>query len=514
MNLLETKVGFTAHKILFLNTLAFTVCFAAWMLNGVLVTFLVDRGVYSWDRTQMGWLIGMPVLTGAVMRLPMGILTDKFGGRYVFPAVMLVSSIPMYLVSFAESYRGFLLTSLGFGLAGASFAVGVAYTSLWFPKEKQGTALGIFGIGTAGTALTSMGAPLVLKWLTDSGAHLDGWRTLPKLYSLALVVMAVLFFLFTSSKKVENTKTLTLSDRLRPLGNIRVWRFGLYYFFTFGGFVAVSQWLIPYYVNVYSQSVATAGLIAALFSLPAGLFRAMGGWTADKLGARTVMYFVMGTSILVLILLFPPRMELRSPGPGIIAAQGGQVTKVTDEEIVIEESRYSLNPLAEDNDISIRFGIHRSTDQEGFFVFPLVSLSYQPLVKEGASVVRNQLLARGVTQIYFQANIWIFTAFVLVLGIAMGMGSGAVYKHIPSYFPQSVGLVGGLVGVIGGLGGFFDPIIFGYLLKATGVWTTCWMFLSLVALICFVWMYLVVRNMMRKEAPVLSRQMDKIVATE
>lgn len=512
---MQNQVTATSRKILFFNTLAFTVCFAAWMMNGVLVTFLIDNGLYAWDKTQMGWLMGIPVLTGAILRLPFGILTDKFGGRFVFPALMLISSIPMYLVSFADRYFEFLLAGLGFGLTGASFAVGVAYTSLWFPKEKQGTALGIFGIGTAGTALTSMGAPVILKRLTDYGAHLEGWRGLPKLYASALVVMAVLFFLFTLNKKVESTQTLTLSDRLKPLRNIRVWRFGLYYFFTFGGFVAVSQWLIPYYVNVYSKSIANAGLIAALFILPAGILRALGGWTADKLGARSVMYFVFFASIIFLIFLLPPRMELRSPGQGVVAARAGTVTMVTEREIVVQDDRYVLNRSAEvgNNGVKIRLGIHASSGEEGFFVLPIASFHQEAVVKKGDLVTRNQLLARGMTQIYFQANIWIFTAFLMILGIAMGMGNGAVFKHIPSYFPQNIGVVGGLVGVMGGLGGFFDPIIFGYLLNATGIWTTCWMFLLFVVLLCLVWMHLVVRRMMRKEAPVISRQIDESVAT-
>lgn len=512
---MQEKVTSASYKVLFFNTLAFTVCFAAWMLNGVLVTFLIDNGLYAWSKTQMGWLIGIPVLTGSILRLPVGMLTDKFGGRYVFPALMLISAIPMYLVSFVDSYFEFLLAGLGFGLAGASFAVGVAYTSLWFPKEKQGTALGIFGMGTIGTALTSMCAPLILRKLTSYGANLEGWRNLPRIYALALVAMAILFFLFTANKRTENTQALSLSDRLKPLRNTRVWRFGLYYFFTFGGFVAISQWLIPYYVNVYSQSIAKAGLIAAFFILPAGIFRALGGWVADKAGARSVMYFVLITSILFLFFLFPPRMELRSPGQGIAAVRAGTVTEVTEREIIVGEDRYILSQPEENGKggVKIRLGIHVSSDQEGFFILPQALFYQEVIVKKGDVIKRNQLLARGMTRIYFQANIWIFTAFLLVLGVALGMGNGAILKHIPSYFPQNIGVVSGLVGVIGGLGGFFDPIIFGYLLSATGIWTTCWVFLLLIALICLIWMHLVIRRMMSKEAPVISRQIDENIVT-
>ena len=165
-----------AWRILVLNTLAFTVCFACWMVNGVLVTFLVENEVFDWDVAQIGTLIGMPVLTGALMRLPLGILTDKFGGKPVFAALLLFCAVPMFLLSQVHSYLGYVLCSLGFGMVGASFAVGIAFSSVWFSKGRQGTALGIFGAGNAGAALTVMGAPGILKWLTADGVNLEGWR--------------------------------------------------------------------------------------------------------------------------------------------------------------------------------------------------------------------------------------------------------------------------------------------------------------------------------------------------
>ncbi|MDP6782644.1 MAG: MFS transporter, partial [Dehalococcoidia bacterium] len=297
-----------------MNTLAFTVCFAAWMMNGVLVTFLVDNGVFQWDKAQMGWLIGIPVLTGSITRLPIGVLTDKYGGRIVFSLLLLMAAVPMYLVSYANTYFEFILSGLGFGLSGASFAVGIAYTSIWFKKEHQGTALGIFGAGNAGAALTSMGAPIVLRMLTDNGTNIEGWRTLPQLYAAALVATAIVFYLLTTTRKVEQVRGMSLLARLAPLRYMRVWRFGLYYFFVFGGFVALAQWLIPYYVNVYAMSVAMAGLMASIFTLPSGMIRAFGGWLSDRWGARSVMYLVLGASLLSLLLLIVPQMDIQSPG--------------------------------------------------------------------------------------------------------------------------------------------------------------------------------------------------------
>ncbi len=238
-----------AKVTLALNTLAFTVCFAAWMLNGVLVTFLIDAQIFDWDASQMGWLIGIPVLTGALTRLPVGLATDKFGGRPVYTLLMLASAIPMFLLSRADTYTEFLLASLGFGLTGASFAVGIAFTSVWFTREHQGTALGIFGAGNAGAALTTLVAPSVLRSLTADGANLEGWRSLPQIYAAGLVIMAIIFFLGTRNKKPEGAESKTLRTMLEPLRHMRVWRFGLYYFLVFGGFVALAQWLVPYYVN-------------------------------------------------------------------------------------------------------------------------------------------------------------------------------------------------------------------------------------------------------------------------
>ena len=491
-----------AWWILAVNTLAFTVCFAAWMMNGVLITFLVDNGVYDWGPTEMGWLIGIPVLTGAIFRLPLGIATDKWGGRIVYSLLLLSSAVPMYLVSYCSNYWQFFVAGLGFGFTGTSFAIGIAYTSVWFPKHQQGTALGIFGAGNAGAALTSLGAPHVLNWLTEGGSNLDGWRNLPKLYAALLVVMGIVFFATTTNRLPPGSATKTLRERLAPLMLVRVWRFGLYYFFVFGGFVALAQWLVPYYVNAYSMSVAMAGALAACNSLPSGVIRAVGGWMSDAWGARSVMYWVLGLSLTCCALLIVPQMDIRSPGSGIMASAAGKVASVSDTQIVVESASrgtqtYQLKPKAGEL-------VSEEERNKGLLVLPR-SMSWQePMVEVGKEVKKKELLARGVTHIFFQANVWIFTVLSLILGAVMGIGKAAVYKHIPDYFPQDVGVVGGIVGVLGGLGGFICPVIFGYLLRATGLWTTCWMFFFVLVLACLVWMHTVIIRMTRAEAPELS----------
>lgn len=485
-----------SNRILFLNTLAFMVCFAAWMINGVLITYLVNNGVFNWSPVQIGFLLGVPVLVGSVFRLPVGILTDKFGGKWVIATILFFCAIPMFFLSQANSYNAFLLLSFGFGLTGASFAAGVAYTSLWFPKEKQGTALGIFGAGNMGAALTTLFAPTILNNLTNQGADIDAWRTLPKLYAALLVIMGIIFLLGTKNKLPAESKSLL--QRLLPLKEIRVWRFGLYYFFVFGSFVALAQWLIPYYVNVYSLSIVSAGFMATAFSLPAGIVRAAGGWLADKVGARIVLLWVFGVCLVCMVFVFVPRMEIQAPGQGVMANKPGVVSAVSENEIVVGEDTYFLQSKAGDSlEVTIRFGIHH--DQEGFLFLPTTSFHQIPNVKEGDEVSKGELLAKGVTMIYFQANKWIFSGFVFIIGIMMGIGGAAVYKHISDYYPANIGTVGGIVGVLGGLGGFFGPIIFGYLLKSTGIWTSCWMFLAALVVICIVLQRMAIKAIIDKQ---------------
>ena len=488
-----------AYTVLSINTLAFTVAFAAWMTYGVLITFLVDNGEYDWDKAQIGWLIGVPVLTGSLMRLPAGLLTDKYGGRPVFTIFLLVAAMPMFLVSYADSFLGFMLAGLGFGLTGATFAVGIAFSSIWFPRERQGFTLGIFGAGNAGAAITSMLAPPLLKSLTDDGADIDEWRMLPKIYAIALAITATLFFLLTKSRKVEGHAGHTFGQRLRPLFYIRVWRFGLYYFLVFGGFVALAQWLIPYYVNVYTMSLASAGLMASIFTLPSGVIRALGGWISDRFGARSVMYGVLGFCAIGLILLSVPRMDIQSPGEGIVAARSGTVTSVTSEEIVVDDRSYALTPMD---------ALDEFDPDANLLLFPTSEFWHESAVEVGDVVTRRQLLASGISRIFFQANIWVFTGLVFIVGIAMGIGKAAVYKHIPDYFPDDVAVVGGIVGVMGGLGGFVLPVIFGYMLRGTGIWSTNWMLLALISVVSLIWMQFVIQRMTRQADPDLVRHIE------
>jgi NNP family nitrate/nitrite transporter-like MFS transporter len=496
--MMEQKATATSHKVLFLNTLAFTVCFAAWMFNGVLVTFLADNQVFKWGPIEIGWLMGIPVLTGSLFRLPAGMFTDKFGGKPVYGTLLFICAIPMFLLSYADSFLTFALCSFGFGLAGVSFSIGIAFSSVWYPRERQGTALGIFGAGNAGAALTTLLAPTLLNRLTDNGANLEGWRQLPVYYAIMLAAMGVIFFIFAENKKpASSTKSFT--QMLTPLKNVRVWRFGLYYFLVFGCFVAFSQWLVPYFVNVYYLPLVTAGLFASAFSLPSGVIRALGGWLSDKFGGRSIMYWVLGASVVISFLVIVPKMEIYSPGRGVMAGKGGTITAVSAESISVGDKVYKLKLKPQD----------LGTFDGEMLILPTKQAWQEPAVEVGQTVKKKELLAKGVTRIFFQANVWIFAILIILLGSTWGIGKAAVYKLIPDYFPDEVGVVGGMVGVLGGLGGFFCPIIFGYLLEYTGLWSSCWIFMCGLSLVCLLWMHLTVSKLMKEKHPIDMQKIEQ-----
>lgn len=487
----------SAGRILFMNTLAFTVCFAVWTMYGVLITFLVDSRYLVIDKAQIGWLIGIPILTGSVMRLPVGLLSDRIGGKPVYIGVMLFAAISLFITSQVSTFAGFMICGLMFGMSGAAFAVGIAYTSLFFAKERQGTALGIFGMGNAGSAITTLAAPTMLKSFTNGGQDLEGWRMLPIAYGIALLVMTAIFALTTVNRKVEGAAQRTMGQMLAPLRDVRVWRFGLYYFLVFGAFVALAQWLVPYYLNVYAMPLAMAGLLASVFSLPSGVIRALGGWASDKFGARATMYWVLSICTIFFMLLMAPRMEIQSPGEGIMADRAGKVASVSADQIIIESPGKSGAVEPKSYALKKAVPLDPKATRDGVLVWPTFRSWQEPAVQLGAEVKKKELLARGTTHVFFQANVWVFTLLVFLAGIMMGIGKAAVYKHIPEYFPNDVGVVGGIVGVIGGLGGFFCPILFGYLLKMTGLWTSCWLFLALLSIGCLIWMHLVILRMTR-----------------
>jgi MFS transporter, NNP family, nitrate/nitrite transporter len=291
-----------AEGALWISTLAFTACFAVWTIFSIIgIRIKEDLGL---SETQFGLLIGTPILTGSLIRLILGVWTDQFGGRIVYAGVMLAAALATYLLTFAETYPQFLLAALGVGIAGGSFAVGITYVSKFYPPKSQGTALGIFGAGNVGAAVTKFVAPMVLVAM--------GWEAVAQIWAAALVVMAIVFYFGTkddpelAERRAKGVRARSLVEQLEPLKNVQVWRFSLYYFFVFGAFVALALWLPRYLIGVYGFDLRTAGLVAAAYSVPASLFRIYGGHLSDKVGARKVMYWTFLVSMAATFILSYP----------------------------------------------------------------------------------------------------------------------------------------------------------------------------------------------------------------
>jgi len=384
---------------LWMSTFAFTICFAVWTIFAIIgIRIKEDLGL---SEAQFGLLVGTPILTGSLVRILLGVWTPRFGGRLVYTLTMLAAALSTLLLSHATTFPQMLLAGLGVGLAGGSFAVGVAYVSPFFPAEKQGTVLGIFGAGNVGAALTKFVAPFVLV--------AAGWQMVAQVWAAALIFTACLFWFTTSddpafkSRRESKGPKRSLREEFAPLKKAQVWRFSLYYFFAFGGFVALALWLPRYLVGVYGFDIATAGMVAAAYSIPGSIFRALGGVLSDRKGARSVMYGMFAVSAVATLILSLPS---------------------------------------------------------------------------------------GITPA-------VFIVVVFVLGFVMSLGKAAVYKHIPAYYPDSVGAVGGVVGMVGGLGGFILPIAFGLLKDASGLWSSCFLLLFAVVAVSLIWMHLSIRQMER-----------------
>lgn len=364
---------------LVLATIAFLLCFTVWGLLAPLAPEFKD--LYGLSATQTGILVAVPVLLGAVARVPLGILADKYGGRIVFTLLMLSLIAPLAVVGFTDSYGMLLVVAFFLGVAGASFAVGVPLVSRWFPPEQQGMALGIYGLGTGGTAIAAQLAPRISdRW---------EWATAFWIFIPAVAVAGIVFWLFARDAPGPRPAG-SLSTRMRPFRRPMAWVLGLFYFVTFGGFVAISVYLPTYLDDVYELSRSDAAARASGFVLLSVLARPLGGMLADRWGALPLLNGVfIVVAALAIVLAFEPDMV-------------------------------------------------------------------------------------------------VLTIAFLTIAAALGIGSGAVFKLVPTYFPGETGVVTGLVGAIGGLGGFFPPIVMGIVRDVSGDYAIAFMLLSEFALACLV----------------------------
>ena len=288
-------------SVLASSAFAFTICFAVWMMFAVLgIPIKAKLGL---NETQFGLLAATPVLTGSLIRVPLGIWTDKFGGRIVLFVLMLSTVIPIWLISYATEFWHFLVLGLFVGLAGGSFSVGTPYVARWFQPERRGLAMGIFGAGNSGSALTKFVAPALIAGF--------GWEFLPKAYAVTMLVTALIFWFFSFSDKSHVVPSnVTFISQLAMLKDPRVWRYCQYYSVVFGGYVALALWMTKYYVTEYGFDMKIAALLAACFSLPGGVLRALGGWISDKYGAYKVTWSVMWVCWVCFFLLSYPQTSM------------------------------------------------------------------------------------------------------------------------------------------------------------------------------------------------------------
>ena len=289
-----------AWSVLIVSTFAFTVCFMVWMMFGVIG--IPIKKMLNLNSTQFGLLTAMPVLTGSLVRVPLGIWTDKYGGRIVMTVLMALTVPAIWMMGYATEYWHFLVAGLFVGLAGGAFSVGTPYVARWFPKSRQGMAMGVYGAGNSGAAVNKFVAPVILVAF--------GWAAVPHVYAAIMLGAVILFWMFSYSDPSHLVSSnVKFSEQIKALKDPKVLKYCQYYSIVFGGYVALSLWMVQYYVGEYGLDIRVAALLAACFSLPGCVLRAIGGMLSDKFGAHAVTWWVMWVSWICLFLLSYPQTD-------------------------------------------------------------------------------------------------------------------------------------------------------------------------------------------------------------
>jgi NNP family nitrate/nitrite transporter-like MFS transporter len=368
-----------------LATVAFFICFFAWSLLGPLGPDLQDD--LGLSDLELSVAVAVPVLLGSLMRIPLGALTDRYGGRLVFAALMAYTPLPLVaLALFHDSLATVLAFGFLLGFAGASFAVGVPFVNGWYPPERQGFALGVYGMGMGGTVVAGLTAPKIV----------DAWGlSAPFWIAAALVAAMCAIFLVLARNAPRAAASGPRKSMFAPLAIFRssgrAWGLTLFYFLSFGGFVAMFLYLPKLLTGVHDLTKTDAGARAAGFALLAVIARPLGGWLSDRVGAARV---------------------LRASFAGVLVLAG------------------------------------------------VLAVGYEAMVP--------------------------LTIACLTMAVFLGLGTGAVFKLVPEWFPDRVGAVTGVVGAAGGLGGFFPPLVMGVVKSATGGYALGFALMALVAVACLV----------------------------
>jgi NNP family nitrate/nitrite transporter-like MFS transporter len=308
------------------------------------------------------------------------------------------------MLSFARSYRELLIWGLFLGMAGTSFSIGIAFSSRWFPPEKQGAALGIYGAGNIGQSVALFGVPIL--------TGLWGWQVTYRLFAVVALLWGIVFLAFARNAPVT-ARPKSLREMLRVLYEQPLsWLLSLFYFVTFGGFVALSIGMPKLLQEIFLLTREDAGLRVAGFVVLATLMRPIGGWISDKIGGARLLVFVF-------------------IGAGLLA----------------------------------------------------LGLTIESIVP--------------------------FTIGALGVAACIGMGNGAVFKLVPQYFPRDTGTVTGLVGAMGGVGGFFPPLVLGLIKTQTGAYDLGFVLLAVFCMLCLVLNHLVFLRSTENSSAAVARAVQR-----
>lgn len=286
-----------ANRALLLATLAFAACFSVWTLYAAMGIALQQQ--LDLSATEYGILLAAPILSGAILRLPLGILADRVSSRTLWLYQMLAVIPALLLLPSVQSYSGYLWLGLWFGISGVSFTLGVRYVSQWFASSRQGRALGLFGVGNAGVAITFVLVPLAV--------HYAGWTWVGPVYAAGMLFISLLFALLAPKEPLPLAQTQSALSLRQLCSDARIWRFSLYYYFVFGSFLALLLWLPQYYMQAYAMDPQQAMAFTLFFVATSSMVRALGGWFADRYGGRAVNWSVFWVCIVCLFFLsYPP----------------------------------------------------------------------------------------------------------------------------------------------------------------------------------------------------------------
>jgi MFS transporter, NNP family, nitrate/nitrite transporter len=288
-----------ARRVLLMATLAFAANFSVWTLYAVMGINI--QQTLNLSATEFGLLVASPMLTGAILRIPVGFLCELYSCRKLFIIQMLMIIPALFALHWVNSYWGYIFIGLLIGISGVSFTIGIRYLSVWFERKQQGLAMGVFGAGNGGAAISLALTPQVIQHL--------GWNMIGIFYAGGMLLMVLLFSMLApeESKYMQKRRNASLAFHLAPLKELAVWRFGLYYYFVFGSFLALILWLPQYYMTTYGLKLENAMLLTLIFVILSSLVRALGGWFSDRYGGRTVNWSVFWVCLVCLFFLsYPP----------------------------------------------------------------------------------------------------------------------------------------------------------------------------------------------------------------